>query len=166
MAEQINMPSHVMKKLQDEITQLEYELTTELPAEIKKAVALGDLSENAEYHSAKQRQEFVNARLGQLKKRMGELAMVNLANIPRNKVGFGSTIVVFDSTKNEELTYKLVTSEESDVAQGLISTTSPIGRSLVGKELGDIATVVTPNGKRELEVLKLTTIHDTAAAAE
>ena len=152
-----------MKKLQEEITQLEYELTTELPAEIKKAVALGDLSENAEYHSAKQRQEFVNARLGQLKKRMGELAMVNLANIPRNKVGFGSTIVVFDSTKNEELTYKLVTSEESDVAQGLISTTSPIGRSLVGKELGDIATVVTPNGKRELEVLKLTTIHDTAA---
>ena len=162
MAEQINMPSHVMKKLQEEITQLEYELTTELPAEIKKAVALGDLSENAEYHSAKQRQEFVNARLGQLKKRMGELAMVNLANIPRNKVGFGSTIVVFDSTKNEELTYKLVTSEESDVAQGLISTTSPIGRSLVGKELGDIATVVTPNGKRELEVLKLTTIHETA----
>ena len=162
MAEQISMPSHVIKKLQDEITQLEYELTTELPAEIKRAVALGDLSENAEYHSAKQRQEFVNARLGQLKKRMGELAMVNLANIPRNKVGFGSTIVVFDSTKNEELTYKLVTSEESDVAQGLISTTSPIGRSLVGKELGDIATVVTPNGKRELEVLKRTTIHDTA----
>ncbi len=163
MAEQINMPSHVMKKLQEEITQLEYELTTELPAEIKKAVALGDLSENAEYHSAKQRQEFVNARLGQLKKRMGELAMVNLANIPRNKVGFGSTIVVFDSTKNEELTYKLVTSEESDVSQGLISTTSPIGRSLVGKALGDVATVVTPNGKRELEVLKLTTIHETAA---
>ena len=162
MAEQISMPNHVMKKLQEEITQLEYELTTELPAEIKKAVALGDLSENAEYHSAKQRQEFVNARLGQLKKRMGELAMVNLANIPRNKVGFGSTIVVFDSTKNEEITYKLVTSEESDVSKGLISTTSPIGRSLVGKELGEIATVVTPNGKRELEVLKLTTIHDTS----
>ncbi len=156
------MPEHIKKKLQEQITQLEYELTTELPAEIKKAVALGDLSENAEYHSAKQRQEFVNARLGQLKKRMGELAMVNLANIPHNKVGFGSTVVVFDSTKNEELTYKLVTSEESDVALGLISTTSPIGRSLVGKELGDVATVVTPNGKRELEVLKLTTIHDAA----
>ncbi len=154
------MPEHIKKKLQEQITQLEYELTTELPAEIKKAVALGDLSENAEYHSAKQRQEFVNARLGQLKKRMGELAMVNLANIPHNKVGFGSTVVVFDSTKNEELTYKLVTSEESDVAKGLISTTSPIGRSLVGKELGDVATVVTPNGKRELEVLRLSTIHD------
>lgn len=155
------MPEHIKKKLQEEIALLEYELTTELPAEIKKAVALGDLSENAEYHSAKQRQEFVNARLGQLKKRMGELAMVNLANIPHNKVGFGSTIVVFDSTKNEELTYKLVTSEESDVTKGLISTTSPIGRSLVGREIGDVATVVTPNGKRELEVLKLSTIHDT-----
>ena len=89
--------------------------------------------------------------------------MVNLANIPHDKVGFGSTIVVFDSTKNEELTYKLVTSEESDVAQGLISTTSPIGRSLVGKQIGDVATVVTPNGKRELEVLKLTTIHDSSS---
>lgn len=156
------MPEHIKKKLQEEITQLEYELTTELPAEIKKAVALGDLSENAEYHSAKQRQEFVNARLGQLKKRMGDLALVNLANIPHNKVGFGSTILVFDSTKNEEISYKLVTSEESDVTQGLISTTSPIGRALVGKEIGDVATVVTPNGKRDLEVLKLTTIHDTA----
>ena len=156
------MTEHIKKKLQEEITLLEHELTTELPAEIKKAVALGDLSENAEYHMAKQRQVFVNARLGQLKKRMAELSLVNLANIPRDKVAFGASIVVFDSTKNEELTYKLVTSEESDVAQGLISTTSPIGRALLGKKLGEIALVVTPNGKRELEVLKLTTIHDVA----
>jgi transcription elongation factor GreA len=91
---------------------------------------------------------------------MGELAMVNLTNIPRDKVGFGATIVVFDSSKDEEITYKLVTSEESDVTIGLISTTSPIGRALLGKKLGDVATVVTPNGKRELEILKLTTIHD------
>jgi transcription elongation factor GreA len=150
----------IKKALEEQIKALEYELTTELPAEIKKAVALGDLSENAEYHSAKQRQEFVNARLGQLKKRMGELAMVNLDNIPRDRVGFGSTIEVFDSTKDEKITYKLVTSEEADVAKGLISTTSPIGRALLGKEVGDIATVVTPNGKRELEILKLATIHD------
>ncbi|HZY74081.1 MAG TPA: transcription elongation factor GreA [Edaphobacter sp.] len=156
------MPEQVKKRLEEEIKQLEYELTTELPAEIKKAVALGDLSENAEYHMAKQRQVFVNARLGQLKKRMGELAMVNLVNIPRDKVGFGATVTVFDSSKNEEIQYKLVTSEESDVAQGLISTTSPIGRSLLGKKVGDVATVVTPNGNRELEVLKLTTIHDAA----
>ncbi len=154
------MTDHIRKRLEEEIRVLEYELTTELPAEIKKAVALGDLSENAEYHMAKQRQVFVNARLGQLKKRMGELAMVNMANIPHDKVGFGATIVVFDSSKNEELTYKLVTSEESDVTLGLISTTSPIGRALLGKQVGDTATVVTPNGKRELEVLKLTTIHD------
>ena len=147
----------------EQIRVLEQELTVELPAEIKKAVALGDLSENAEYHSAKQRQEFVNARLGQLKKRMGVLAMVNLDNIPRDRVGYGSTIVVFDSSKDEEITYKLVTSEESDVTKGLISTTSPIGRALLGKEIGDTATVVTPNGKRELEILKLTTIHGAVA---
>ncbi|HEY0307922.1 MAG TPA: transcription elongation factor GreA, partial [Acidobacteriaceae bacterium] len=153
------MTEHIKKKLQEEITLLEHELTTELPAEIKKAVALGDLSENAEYHMAKQRQVFVNARLGQLKKRMAELSLVNLANIPRDRVAFGASIVVFDSTKNEELTYKLVTSEESDVSQGLISTTSPIGRALVGKKVGDVAMVVTPGGSRELEVLKLTTIH-------
>jgi len=147
----------------EQIKALEQELTVELPAEIKKAVALGDLSENAEYHSAKQRQEFVNARLGQLKKRMGELALVNLDNIPRDRTGFGSTVVVFDSTKDEEITYKLVTSEEADVTKGLISTTSPIGRALLGKEIGDTATVVTPNGKRELEILKLTTIHGAVA---
>ncbi len=154
------MPEHIKAKLAEEIKALEHELTTELPAEIKKAVALGDLSENAEYHMAKQRQVFVNARLGQLKKRMGELAMVNLANIPHDKVGFGSRVTVFDSIKEEELEYKLVTSEESDVTKGLISTTSPIGRSLLGKVVGDVAIVVTPNGKRELEVMKLATIHD------
>jgi transcription elongation factor GreA len=150
----------IKKALQDQISALEYELTTELPAEIKKAVALGDLSENAEYHMAKQRQEFVNARLGQLKKRMAELSLVNMANIPHDKVGFGSTVVVLDTDKDQEITYKLVTSEESDVAKGLISTTSPIGRALIGKEVGDTATVVTPTGKREMEILKLTTIHE------
>jgi transcription elongation factor GreA len=153
---------HVKAKLAEEIKALEYELTTELPAEIKKAVALGDLSENAEYHMAKQRQVFVNARLGQLKKRMGELAMVNLNDIPTDKVGFGSRINVFDTSKDEEIVYSLVTSEESDVAKGLISTTSPIGRALLGKRVGDIAVVTTPMGKRELEILKLATIHEIA----
>ncbi len=154
------MPEHIKKRLEEEIKHLEYELTTELPREIKRAASLGDLSENAEYHMAKQRQVFVNARLGQLKKRMGELAMVNLTNIPKDKVAFGSTVTVFDSTKDEEIVYKLVTSEETDVTQGLISTTSPIGRCLMGKKVGDTAIVVTPNGNRELEVLKLSTIHD------
>src|SRR5579871_3446660 len=154
------MPEHIKKKLEEEIKALEHELTHELPKEIKKAAALGDLSENAEYHMAKQRQEFVNARLGQFKKRMAELSLVNLSNIPHDRAAFGSTIVVFDTSKDEQLVYKLVTSEESDVNQGLISTTSPIGRGLVGKRVGDIAAIVTPNGKRELEILKLTTMHD------
>jgi transcription elongation factor GreA len=163
MSEQIaSMPEHIKQKLLEEIKQLEHELQHELPQEIKKAAALGDLSENAEYHMAKQRQEFVNARLGQMKKRMGELALVNFANIPHDKIGFGSTVLVYDSTKDEQIEYRLVTSEESDVSKGLISTTSPIGRSLVGRQQGDMATVVTPNGKRELEVLKFTTIHDAA----
>lgn len=154
------MPEKVKKKLEEEIKSLEYELTNELPKEIKKAASLGDLSENAEYHMAKQRQVFVNARLGQLKKRMAELAMVDLTNIPKDKIAFGSTVTVYDNTKDEEIEYKLVTSEESDVTKGLISTTSPIGRSLMGKRVGDTALVVTPNGNRELEVLKLSTIHD------
>ena len=154
------MPEHIKKKLEEEIRRLEHELAHELPQEIKKAAALGDLSENAEYHMAKQRQEFVNARLGQVKKRMAELSLVNLSNIPHDRVAFGSTVTVFDTSKDEEIVYKLVTSEESDVNQGLISTTSPIGRALIGKEVGDTATVVTPTGKRELEILKLTTIHE------
>jgi transcription elongation factor GreA len=154
------MPEHIKKKLLEEIKLLEHELTHELPAEIKKAVAMGDLSENAEYHMAKQRQDFVNARLGQLKKRMAELALVNLANIPRDRAAFGSTVLVYDTSKDEKIEYKLVTSEESDVSKGLISTTSPIGKALVGKQVGDTAMVVTPNGNRELEVLKLTTMHD------
>ena len=156
------MPEHIKKKLEEQIRELERELTHELPAEIKKAAALGDLSEDAEYHMAKQRQVFVNARLGQLKKRMAELALVNLANIPKDRVAFGSIVLVYDETKEEEIEYKLVTSEESDVNKGLISTTSPIGRSLVGKQVGDTVVVVTPNGKRELEILKLATIHDEA----
>lgn len=156
------MQNDVKKKMGEEIRSLEHELTRELPAEIKKAAAMGDLSENAEYHMAKQRQVYVNARLGQLKKRMGELAMIDFDNLPRDKVTFGSTVLIYDATKKEEIEYKLVTSEEADVSKGLISTTSPIGRCLMGKKTGDIATVVTPNGKRELEILKLTTIHDEA----
>jgi len=158
------MPEHIKKKLQGEIEALEYELQHELPKELKKAIALGDLSENAEYHMAKQRQEYVRARLGQLKKRMADLSLINMANIPKDKAGLGSTVRVYDSTKDEEIEYKLVTSEESDVTQGRISTTSPIGRALINKKVGDTAVVVTPTGKRELEILNLTTIHDQAGA--
>ncbi|HTS24627.1 MAG TPA: transcription elongation factor GreA [Bryobacteraceae bacterium] len=152
----------IKKKIQEEITALEYELHVELPKEILKARAHGDLSENAEYHAAKDRQGFVNARLGQLKKRLAELAMIDFSKIPHGKVGLGSTVVVLDTKREEEVTYNLVTSEEADAANGKISTTSPIGRALMGKEVGDAVRVQSPGGVKELEILKLTTIHDAA----
>jgi transcription elongation factor GreA len=158
------MTEAIKRKLRDEIEALEHELIHELPKEIKKAAALGDLSENAEYHMAKQRQEFVKARVRQLGRRLADLSMVNMNNIPKDKVGLGSTVKVFDSTKNEDMEYNIVTSEESDVANGKISTNSPIGRALLNKKVGDTATVVTPNGTRELEILTLSTIHDVAPA--
>jgi len=150
------------KKLQDEITSLEYELRNELPREILKARAHGDLSENAEYHAAKERQGFVNARLNQLKKRMADMSMVDFSKIPHGRVGLGSTVVVLDVKKDEEVTYYIVTSEEADAAKGRVSTNSPIGRSMLGKEVGDVVKVQIPGGMKELEILKLTTIHEDA----
>src|SRR5215510_8131163 len=150
----------IKKKLQDEIAALEYELHVELPKEILKARAHGDLSENAEYHAAKERQGFVNARLGQLRKRLADLAMIDLTKIARDKVGLGSTVVVLDTKRDEEVTYYLVTSEEADAANGKISTTSPIGRALLNKAVGDEVKVQSPGGIKEFEILKLTTIHE------
>jgi len=148
------------KKLQEEITTLEYELHVELPKEILKARAHGDLSENAEYHAAKERQGFVNARLGQLRKRLSDVAMIDFTKIPHDKVGLGSTVVVLDTNRDEEITYILVTSEDADAAHGKISTTSPIGRALLNKAVGDEVKVQSPGGVKELEILKLTTMHD------
>jgi transcription elongation factor GreA len=152
------------KKLQEEIAALEYELRNELPKEILKARAHGDLSENAEYHAAKERQSMVNARLGQLQARLREFSMVDMSKIPRDRVGLGSQVVVFDLKKDEEFTYNLVVSEEADVANGKISTSSPIGRGLLGKQVGDTVRIQIPDGIKELEILSLTTIHDSAAS--
>jgi len=148
------------KKLEDELAALENELRVDLPREISKARAHGDLSENAEYHAAKERQGIVNMRLGQVRARLRELSMVDMARIPRDRVGLGSTVTVLDLTKEEEITYNLVTSEEADVAQGRISTTSPIGRGLIGKQVGDTVKVQIPGGVREMEIIQLITIHD------
>jgi transcription elongation factor GreA len=158
------MTEQIKKKLHDELNTLEYELAHDIPRELKKAVAMGDLSENAEYHMAKQRQEYLKARVRQLGKRLADLSLTNMNNIPKDKVGLGSTVTIFDGTKNEEMEYQIVMSEESDVAAGKISTTSPIGRALLNKKVGDVATVVTPGGSRELEILKLSTMHDMAEA--
>jgi transcription elongation factor GreA len=148
------------KKLHDEIMALEYELRNELPREILKARAHGDLSENAEYHAAKERQGFVNARLNQLKQRMAEMSMVDFSKIPHGRVGLGSRVVVLDVKKDEHITYNLVTTEEADAANGKISTTSPIGRGLLGKEVGDTVKVQIPGGTREFEILELVTVHE------
>ena len=154
------MPEEVKRKLEQEIQRIEYELHNELPRELRKAIALGDLSENAEYHSAKQRQEILRARLEQLKKRLSDISLINLSKIPRDQVALGSRVAVYDLQKEAEVEYKLVTTEESDVPRGLISTTSPIGRSLLGKRVGDTVKAQTPAGAKEFEILRLRTIYD------
>src|ERR1700736_2767351 len=150
------------KRLEDEIAALEIELRIDLPREISKARAHGDLSENAEYHAAKERQGIVNMRLGQLRARLRELSMIDFSRIPRDRVGLGSSVTVLDLSKDEEITYTLLTSEEADVAKGQISTTSPIGRALLGKRVGDTVKVLIPGGARDMEILHLTTIHESA----
>ncbi|MGH9774880.1 MAG: GreA/GreB family elongation factor [Candidatus Acidiferrales bacterium] len=156
----IDLTAKIKKKLMDEIQVLEHELHTELPVELKKARAHGDLSENAEFKYAKERQSYVSARLGQLHERMANIAMLNLSNLPRDRAAYGSRVCILDVKKGEEIEYKLVTTEEADASKGLISTTSPIGRALLGKKVGDAVTVVTPAGTKELEIIKLATIYD------
>lgn len=148
------------KKLEAEIAALDMELRVDLPREISKARAHGDLSENAEYHAAKERQGMVNARLGQLRARLRELSMIDFSRIPRDRVGLFSRVTVLDLDKDEKITYKLVTSEEADVAKGRISTTSPIGKALLAKQVGDTVKIQIPGGTREMEIIELLTIHD------
>jgi len=155
-----DLAEKIQKKLKDEIAALEHELHHDLPKEIKVARAHGDLSENAEYKYAKERQAYVSARLGQLHQRMANISMLNLNNLPKDRAAYGSRIVVLDLAKDSKIEYKLVTVEEADATKGLISTTSPIGRALLGKKVGDEVSVTTPAGVKEYEVIRLTTIHD------
>jgi transcription elongation factor GreA len=154
------MSSDIKKKLEEEVQALEKELREELPKALKTAAALGDLSENADYSAARERQDFVRVRLGQLKQRLADLSMINFDRIPRDRISLGSKVVVLDVDKNEEVTYRLVTTEDADAAKGLISTTSPIGRSLLNKREGDTVEVKIPSGTRTFEVISFTTMHD------
>jgi transcription elongation factor GreA len=158
----MDLAERIKKKLKDEIAALEHELHNELPKEIKVARAHGDLSENAEYKYAKERQAYVSARLGQLHKRMADISLMNLNNLPKDRAAYGSRVVVLDVAKDAKIEYKLVTTEEADAAKGLISTSSPIGRALLGKKVGDEVRFSTPAGVKEYEVVRLTTIHDEA----
>jgi transcription elongation factor GreA len=155
-----DLADKIKKKLKDEIAALEHELHSELPKELKKARAYGDLSENAEFKYAKERQSYVSARLGQLHQRMADISMLNLTNLPKDRAAYGSRIAVLDIATNAKIEYKLVTVEEADASKGLISTSSPIGRALLGKKVGDEVKVTTPAGIKEYEVVRLVTIHD------
>jgi transcription elongation factor GreA len=150
----------ILKKFEDEIAQLDKELKTELPREIKRARELGDLRENAEYQAAKERQRLVESRISQLTQRVSEIQLMNLEKIPKGKVGFGSTVTLAEDN-GQTIVYQLVMPEDANVDEGLISTASPIGRALLNKEEGDEVVVKTPNGaERHFEITKLVTIHD------
>ena len=153
------MKDRILKRFQDELAVLERELHVELPREIQRAREHGDLRENAEYKSAKERQGIVNAQIAMLKKRIGEIAMMNVDRIPKDRAGFGSTVHLREED-GDMIVYQLVMPEEADVEKGMISSSSPIGRAILNKKPGDDITVTTPNGKREFELVKLITIHD------
>ncbi len=148
------------KKLENEIRKLGRELKAEIPKALKTAAAMGDLSENADYQAAKERQSFLQIRLAQLRERLATLSMVNLSKIPTDKVSYGSKVVLLDLDTDKEVTYKLVSSEESNVKEGLISTASPIGQSLMGREEGDEVQIRTPGGVKNYEIVQFTTLHD------
>jgi len=152
----------VKKKLQAELDELENELRIHLPKEIKRAREFGDLRENSEYQTALQRQTMVKARIRELRQRLSEIASIDLSKVPRHKAAYGSTLVLYDAESNEEVTYRLVTPEESDPMNGQISTASPVGRSLIGKQAGDEVVVTTPAGSRRFEIRRLLTLHDEA----
>jgi transcription elongation factor GreA len=150
----------VRAKLRSELDELEDELHFKLPKEIQKAREFGDLRENAEYKAAMERQSIVQARIMQVRQRLSEVEAIDKSKIPTDSIAYGSTVVLYDMDKDEKVTYRLVTSEESDPDNGLISTISPIGQALMGKEEGDEIKVKTPGGWRNFEISRLTTIHD------
>lgn len=160
------MTQDIKQRLQGELEELESELRVHLPKEIKRALEFGDLRENAEYRAALDRQNVVKARISQLRQRLSEISSIDLSKVPHGKAAYGSTLVLYDPERDEELTYRLVTAEESDPQAGLISTTSPVGRSLMGKEEGDEVVVRTPAGARHFEIKRLATVHDSIAEAK
>ena len=156
----------VVKRLRKEVETLKRELNVELPKELERARAHGDLSENAEWAMAKQRQEFLRARLNNLEARVAELSMINIESIPRDTVGLGSKVELEDLDEGGRAEYEIVVPEEVDGAQNRISLSSPLGKALIGKASDDDIEVETPKGKRSYLVRKLVTLHDLLAAED
>jgi len=150
----------VRKRLQEELNGIEHELRVDLPKEILRAREHGDLSENAEFKAAKERQSYLEGRKAQLQQRLAALSLVNLDKIPTDRAAYGSKVVLYEYETEKEVEYQLVSAEESDISRGLISITSPIGRSLVGKMEGDSIEIVTPSGKKDFEMRRLRTLHE------
>src|SRR5438034_10572565 len=159
----LTMKDRLIKKFEDEIGTLNQELRLQLPKEIKRARELGDLSENAEYQAAKERQRLVESRISMLQMRVSQIQLMNLDKIPHGKVGFGSTVTLHDEA-GQTVVYSLVMPEDANVDEGMISTASPIGRALLNKEEGDEIVVKRPDGtERRFELVKLVTVHDSSA---
>ncbi|MEB2285497.1 MAG: transcription elongation factor GreA [Myxococcales bacterium] len=149
----------VVIRLKKELQELRYDLTVKVPKELQEAAAHGDLSENAEYDAAKARQEFLKARIGQIENRIRELSMYTLASIPHGVVAYGSRVTVVDDEEGTTLEYRIVFPEEVDAASGAISLSSPIGRALLNREVGDEVEVLAPGGKRSYQIVGLVTFH-------
>lgn len=149
----------IRERLDSELKALEREFRVELPREIKTAVAMGDLRENAEYHAALERQRYVKARIGQLRERLASLNSLNMGQLPRDRVGLGSKVTLLDLDNDTEVNYQLVFAEIADLDAGGVSIASPIGKSLLGKREGDEVTIRTPSGIRRFELLRLVTAH-------
>ena len=149
----------VITRLKKELADLKYELTVKLPKELQAAAAHGDLSENAEYEAAKARQDYVRSRIGQLEGRVRELSMYNISSIPHDVVAYGSRVTVEDDA-GESIAYDIVFPEEVDAAKGQISLSSPVGRALLNKAVGDEIEVQTPSGRRTYQIVELRTLHD------
>ena len=156
------MIEELKQKLSDEVQRLQHELNVILPNEIRKAVELGDLRENSEYKSALERQQFVQARLGQLHQRLSKLAQIDISQIPLDRVGLGSRVVVEDQATRQAETYNLVFGDAMEFEDGHVSMASPIGRALVGKAVGDVVVLKLPTLTRKLKIKELATIHETA----
>lgn len=150
----------IKERLEEELRSLTNELNIELPRALQTAIAHGDLRENADYQAAKERQEFIRARIAHVQKQLSDLSLINLQNVPRDRVGYGSTVKVRDLETEETFTYRLAIGDEVDPAKGIISISSPVGSGLLGKEEGDEVIIRTPAKVRQLEILEMMTIHD------
>ena len=154
------MFKQAIEKLEKELRNLEHEYRHDLPQEIKKALAMGDLRENAEYHAALERQSYVKAKIGHIKRRLSEISMIKMEALPRDRVALGSRVVLYDLREEKEIQYELVLADEADASGGLISITSPIGKGLSGHRVGDEVSIQVPSGMKRFEIIALHTVHD------